>query len=80
MQHWVYSGNRYHPTEKTVELITPLIKSFSSPGDLMINPFLNSGTIADADVSSRRFYIDVELEQRCCNLAVNRMAGFSGGA
>ncbi len=41
---WHYSGNRKHPAEKSVEIITPLIRAFSNPGDLVLDPFLGSGT------------------------------------
>jgi site-specific DNA-methyltransferase (adenine-specific) len=35
---WEYSGNRAHPTEKAVSILTPLIQAFSKPGDLVLEP------------------------------------------
>lgn len=72
---WHYSGNRSHPTEKAVEIITPLIRSFSRPGALVLDPFLGSGTTAVAAALTGRRYLGVELEERYCDLARKRLAG-----
>lgn len=32
VQPWVYTGNKSYPTEKAVEMLMPLIRSFSRPG------------------------------------------------
>ena len=72
---WVYSGNRSHPTEKAVEIITPLVERFSRPGGLVLDPFLGSGTTAVAAALAGRGYIGVELEERYCTLARNRLSG-----
>lgn len=75
VQCWSYSGNKAHPTEKTVEVIAPLIRSFSSPGDLVLDPFLGSGTTAVAAALNGRRAIGIELEERYCDLARKRLAG-----
>lgn len=75
IQEWVYSGNRSHPTEKAVQIIAPLIRSFSRPGGLVLDPFLGSGTTAVAAALTGRRYIGVELEEKYCHLAENRLAG-----
>lgn len=75
MQAWTYSGNRSHPTEKAVEIIVPLIRSFSAPGELVLDPFLGSGTTAVAAALNGRRYIGMELEECYCALARRRIAG-----
>lgn len=75
VQQWIYSGNRSHPTEKAVQIIKPLIESFSEVGDVVLDPFLGSGTTAVAAALTRRSYIGIELEERYCELARNRLAG-----
>ncbi|KIC51448.1 DNA methyltransferase [Tateyamaria sp. ANG-S1] len=72
---WTYSGNRHHPTQKAVEVIAPLIRSFSKPGDVVLDPFLGSGTTAVAAALSGRVAIGVELEAKYCELAKNRVSG-----
>lgn len=77
VQAWEFSGNRAHPTEKAVSVIAPLIRAFSRPGDVVIDPFLGSGTTAVAAALTGRAYIGIELEERYCDLARRRLAGVS---
>lgn len=77
VQEWVYSGNKLHPTEKAVEIIKPLIETFSKRGDLVLDPFLGSGTTAVAAALAGRDYLGVELEKPYCELALRRVAGAS---
>ena len=75
VQPWEYSGNRSHPTEKALGVITPLIEAYSRPGDLVLDPFLGSGTTAVAAALSGRRYLGIELEKQYCDLARKRLAG-----
>lgn len=75
VMRWTYSGNRSHPTEKAVEVIAPLVRAFSQLGDLVLDPFLGSGTTAVAAALAARRYLGVELEERYCELARKRVAG-----
>ena len=75
VMRWHYSGNRSHPTEKAVKVIAPLVRAFSQPGDLVLDPFLGSGTTAVAAALAGRRYLGIELEERYCALARKRVAG-----
>lgn len=75
VQEWVYSGNKLHPTEKSVENIGQVIRAFSQPGEIILDPFLGSGTTAVAAALADRRYIGIELEERYCQLAERRLAG-----
>ncbi|MEM8635685.1 MAG: DNA methyltransferase [Pseudomonadota bacterium] len=72
---WRYTGNKAHPTEKAVSVIAPLIKSFSKPGDVVLDPFAGSGSSAVAAALNHRDYIGVELEERYCRHARKRLEG-----
>ncbi len=72
---WEYSGNRAHPTEKAVSILTPLIQAFSKRGDLVLDPFSGSGSTAVASLLSGRRYIGIELEDRYCRQSRTRLAG-----
>lgn len=75
VQRWEYSGNKAHPTEKAVSVLLPLIRSFSRPGDLVLDPFSGSGsTLVSAALSGRR-YLGIELEAKYVELARRRLAG-----
>jgi len=56
-----------------------LIESFSQPGDLVIDPFLGSGTTAVAAALHDRRYIGIELEERYCQLAMRRLRVVEAG-
>ena len=72
---WVYSGNKCHPTEKAVEVIAPLIRCFSKPGDLVCDPFTGAGSTAVAAALNGREYIGMELDEKHCATARARLAG-----
>jgi len=74
VQPWVYSGNPDHPTQKAVQILTPLIEAFSQPGQLVLDPFAGSGsTLVAAAISGRR-YLGIELEPGYCRVARERLA------
>jgi len=74
VQRWEYSGNKAHPTEKAVSVLLPLIRSFSRPGDLVLDPFSGSGsTLVSAALAGRR-YFGIELEAKYVELARRRLA------
>jgi DNA modification methylase len=72
---WVYSGNKIHPTEKAVEILTPLISSFSKPDAIVLDPFAGSGSTLVAAALTGRRYVGIEIEARYCDLARRRLAG-----
>lgn len=75
VQPWTYSGNRAHPTEKAVEVIAPLVRAFSKPGDLVCDPFAGSGSTCVAAALAGRRYLGVELDESYCRHARARLAG-----
>jgi DNA modification methylase len=75
VQCWDYTGNKSHPTEKSVRIMQPLIRSFSKEGDLVLDPFAGSGTTCVAAALAQRRYLGIELEARYCAIARKRLAG-----
>ena len=59
---WRYSGNARHPTEKPITAMLPLVEAFSNPGDLVLDPFVGSGTTAVAAKRLGRRYIGIDIE------------------
>ena len=72
---WEYSGNVAHPTEKAVSVLQPLIRSFSRPGDFVLDPFSGSGSTLVAAALSGRRYMGIDLEAKYVELARRRLAG-----
>lgn len=50
-----------HPNEKNVDLISKLIQLSSNEYDLVLDPFMGSGTTAIAAIRTKRNYIGFEL-------------------
>lgn len=74
VQSWEYSGNRLHPTEKAVSILTPLIQSFSPRGGVVLDPFAGVGSTLVAAALSGRRYLGVELESKYVEHARRRLA------
>jgi len=75
VQPWEYSGNRLHPTEKAVSILTPLIESFSHPDDVVLDPFAGSGSTLVAAALAGRSAVGIELEEKYCAIARKRLVG-----
>lgn len=62
-----------HPTQKPVELCRWLIKTFSNPGDTVLDPTMGSGTSGVAARLEGRNFIGVELDEEFFKIAVDRI-------
>ncbi len=59
---WRYTGNERHPTEKPLMAMMLLVDAFSTPGDIVLDPFVGSGTTAVAAKKLGRRYIGIDIE------------------
>lgn len=73
VQSWHYTGNRLHPTQKAVEILTPLVDAFSPPGGLVLDPFCGSGSTAVAAKRLGRSYLGIEVETAFVETARKRL-------
>lgn len=67
------SSRRLHPNEKPVTLMRRLVEGLTAPGDVVLDPFMGSGTTLRAAKDLGRKAIGVELEERYCEIAARRM-------
>jgi len=74
---WDFSGESKtkigHPSPFPVELPRRCIKLFSYVGDVVLDPFLGSGTTLIACLQTNRVGIGVEIDRKYCELAVKRL-------
>jgi len=63
-----------HPTEKPIELLRQLIESSSILGEMVLDPFMGSGSTLVAARLEGRKAIGIEIEERYCKVAAGRLA------
>jgi len=63
----------FHPTVKPLKLMSYLIMLGSREGDVILDPFLGSGTTAIAAKQLKRKYIGIEREQEYVEIAKARL-------
>jgi DNA modification methylase len=70
----VVTAERYHPTQKPVELFRIPIRNHTMPGDIVVDPFAGAGgQFVAANESGRRCY-GMELEPKFCAVILERLA------
>ena len=62
-----------HPTVKPLNIITNLIENATRPGDVVLDPFIGSGTTAVGAKMLRRRFIGIEREREYVKLARRRI-------
>jgi len=65
--------NRYHPTQKPQKLIKRLVKASSNPLDIILDPFMGSGSTAVACIDENRKYIGFEIDLDYHLASLNRI-------
>jgi len=70
---WTYTGNKLHPTQKSVHILKPLIEAFTEPGQLVLDPFAGSGSTCAAAQRIGRDYIGIELDAVHHGTATSRL-------
>jgi len=66
-------NGREHPHEKPIALMADLTAAVTSPGDLVLDPFLGSGATACAAYQLGRRFVGIELEAKYIALAERRL-------
>lgn len=63
-----------HPAIFPESLAHDHIISWSNPGDIVLDPFIGSGTTAKMAVKTDRHYIGIDISEKYCELARKRVA------
>jgi site-specific DNA-methyltransferase (adenine-specific) len=72
-----YSGNKYHPSQKPLEALIPLVTAFSKPQDIILDPFMGAASTCVAAQQMDRRFIGIELDRKYYDIAVKRMHSIS---
>jgi site-specific DNA-methyltransferase (adenine-specific) len=66
-------GKTLHPTQKPVELMEYLIKTYTNIGDTVLDFTIGSGTTAVAAINTGRKFIGIEMNEEYCEIAKQRI-------
>lgn len=74
---WTFKGESKrkvgHPAPFPIELPYRCIKLFSYENDIILDPFMGSGTTLLAALKNQRRCIGVDIDKNYCSLAINRI-------
>ncbi|HEX9760813.1 MAG TPA: site-specific DNA-methyltransferase, partial [Candidatus Acidoferrales bacterium] len=62
-----------HPTQKPVALLERILLASSHPGDLVLDPFMGSGTTAVAAWKLDRKFVGIEIEDKWVQVTLKRL-------
>ena len=73
----VYSNasqkNKLHPTQKPVELLEYLVKTYTQEGEIILDNTMGSCSTGVATLNLHRKFIGIELEEKYFNIAEKRI-------
>ena len=69
----VEGKERIHPTQKPVELIEYLLKTYTKEGDLVLDNCMGSGTTGVACINLERDFIGIEINPEYYDIAKSRI-------
>jgi site-specific DNA-methyltransferase (adenine-specific) len=67
------NGIRQHPTQKPVELLEYLIKTYTNENDTILDNCMGSGSTGVACKNTNRKFIGIELDEKYFNMAKERI-------
>ena len=66
-------GKTVHPTQKPVDLLKYLIKTYSNEGEIVLDNCMGSGSTGVACLNANRKFIGIELDETYFNIAKERI-------
>lgn len=66
-------GNKTHPTEKPIGLMRILIENSTQPNEIVLDPFMGSGSTMIACLNTNRKGIGIELDKHYFDVASKRI-------
>lgn len=66
-------GKSNHPTEKPIGLLSQLIKDFTDKSEIILDPFMGSGSTGVAAAQMDRKFIGIEIDKKYFDIACKRI-------
>ena len=75
----VGGGNTGHPAVFPEQLAADHIETWSNPNDIVLDPFMGSGTTAKMAILAGRHYVGFEISKEYCDMAQARLEMYERG-
>jgi DNA modification methylase len=62
-----------HPTQKSEKMLSELIKIHTNSGDVIMDPFMGSGTTGISAIKNNRKFIGIEIDEKFYAISKSRM-------
>ena len=62
-----------HPTQKSLKLMENIIKVHTNENDIILDPFMGSGSTGVASIKNNRKFVGIELDKEYFNIANDRL-------
>jgi DNA modification methylase len=72
--HFDQIGKKLHPTQKPVELVAYLVRTYTQEGMTVLDNCMGSGTTAVACIKEKRNFIGFELNKDYFDICQNRIS------
>ena len=67
------TGNKLHPTQKPISLLQIFVEQSSNENEIILDPFMGSGSTGVAALNTNRKFIGIELDGKYFNIAKDRL-------
>lgn len=69
-------NGKLHPTQKPVDLLEWLVKTYSNEGEIILDNCMGSGSTGEACIKTNRKFIGIELDDKYFEIAKNRLENY----
>lgn len=67
------NGKNVHPTQKPVKLLEYLIRTYTNPGEIVLDNCMGSGSTGVACIEANRKFVGMELDEKYFETAKKRL-------
>ena len=69
----IRGANKLHPSQKPIEILTQFIELSSNENEIILDPFVGSGSTGVAAINLNRKFIGIELDENYFKIASDRI-------